>query len=117
MILKKKWIIEYMHPTFHRYGTRRVLVYNLAEPGETRPRLVPTPTTTPISGWVLTYAVSAKPSTLFAPCCNLADEEITPLAYSLRFALRGEHPLGTCFRLWAYCHKPKGCANKPSRKA
>ena len=97
MILQKILIIECMYPTFHRFGIGRVLVSNLAKPKEPRPRPIPTPTTTPLSGWVLTFAVSAKPS-------------------ALPFALRGEHPLGTCFRLWAYCHKPKGCANKPSRK-
>ena len=93
MILQKILITKCMYPKFHRFGIRRVLGSNLAEPGEPRPRPMPTPTTTPLSGWVLTFAVSAKPS-------------------ALPFALRGEHPLGTCFRLWACRHKPKGCACK-----
>ena len=72
MIIKKILIIECMFPTFHHYGTRRVLVSNLAVPGEPRPRLVPTPTTTPLSGWVLTCAVWATPSALLAPCLLVA---------------------------------------------
>ena len=63
-------ITECMYPTFHRFGIGRALGSNLAEPGEPRPRPIPTPTTTPLSGWVLTFAVWAKPSALLARGCR-----------------------------------------------
>ena len=64
MILQKILITKCMYPTFHRFGIGRVLVSNLAKPKEPRTRPIPTPTTTPLSGWVLTFAVWAKPSAL-----------------------------------------------------